>query len=96
MCPGATWPLPASSLAHGGRGGGVFGFSKHQPSGPILSISQNVHMFVRLSVYPSVRLFTFEVSFKRLFAPTSRSRMSYIFRDLESLGKSNGKKWSQI
>ena len=31
-----------------------------------------------------------------LFAPTSRSGMSNIFRDLESLGKSNGKKWSQI
>ena len=30
------------------------------------------------------------------FAPTSRSRMCNIFRDLESLGKSNGKKWSQI
>ena len=34
--------------------------------------------------------------FKRLFAPTCRSWMSKIFRDLESLGKSNGKKWSQI
>ena len=44
----------------------------------------------------SVRLFTFEVPFKRLFAPTSRSRMSNIFRDSESLGKSNGKKWSHI
>ena len=31
-----------------------------------------------------------------LFAPTSRSRMSNIFRDSESFGKSNGKKWSQI
>ena len=47
-------------------------------------------------VCPSVHLFTFEVPFKHLFAPTSRSRMSNIFRDLESLGKSNGKKWSQI
>ena len=28
-------------------------------------------------------------------APTSRSRMSNIFRDSESLGKSNGK-WSKI
>ena len=28
--------------------------------------------------------------------PTFRSRMSKIFRDLESFGKSNGKKWSQI
>ena len=42
------------------------------------------------SVRPSVRVF------KRLFAPTSQSRMSYISRDSESLGKRNGKKWSQI
>ena len=48
------------------------------------------------SVCPSVCLFTFEVPFNGLFAPTSRSRMSNIFRDLESLGESNGKKWSQI
>ena len=41
-------------------------------------------------------LFTFEVPFKRLFAPTSWSRMSQDFRDSESLGKSNGNKWSQI
>ena len=38
----------------------------------------------------------FEVPFKRLFAPTSRSWMPKIFWDLESLWKSNGKKWSQI
>ena len=64
------------------------GFSKHRPSGPMLSISRNVR--------PSVCLFTFEVPFTGLFAPTSRSRMSNILRDSESLGKSNGKKWSQI
>ena len=40
--------------------------------------------------------FTFEVPFNGLFAPTSQSRMSNIFRDSEFLGKSNGKKWSQI
>ena len=40
--------------------------------------------------------FTFEVPFNGLFAPTSQSRMSNIFRDSESLGKSNGKKWSHI
>ena len=51
-------------------------FSKHQPSGPMLSIS----WFVRLSVCVSVRLFTFEVPFEHLFVPTSRSRMSTIFR----------------
>ena len=39
---------------------------------------------------------TFEVPFKRLFAPTSQSWMSNIFRESESLGKSSGKKWSQI
>ena len=67
-------------------------FSNHRPSGPMLSISRNV----RLSVCPCVRLFTFEVPLNGLFAPTSRSRMSNIFRDSESFGKSNGKKWSQI
>ena len=67
-------------------------FSKHRPFGPMLSISR----FVRLSVCLSVRVFTFEVPFNGLFAPTTRSRMSNIFRDSESLGKSNGKKWSHI
>ena len=33
------------------------------------------------SVCPCVCLFTFEIPFKRLFAPTSRSRMSNVFRD---------------
>ena len=41
-------------------------------------------------------LLLFSVFFNGLFAPTSQSRMSNIFRDLESLGKSNGKKRSQI
>jgi len=41
-------------------------------------------------------LLRFSVFFNGLFAPTSRSRMSNIFTDSESLGKSNGKKWSQI
>ena len=53
-------------------------------------------MSVCLSVCLSVCVFTFEVRFKRLFSPTSRSRMFNIFRDLESLGKRNGKMWSQI
>ena len=56
-------------------------------------------MSVRLYVCTSVRLSVcslFEVPFNGLFAPTSQSRMSNIFRDSESLGKSNGKKWSQI
>ena len=51
---------------------------------------------VRVSVCLSVCLFTFEVPFNALFAPTSRSWMSNIFTDSGSLGKSNGKKWSQI
>ena len=54
-------------------------FSKHRPSGPMLSISVNVRL--------RVCVFTFEVPFKHLFAPTSRSWMSNIFRDLESLGE---------
>ena len=40
--------------------------------------------------------FTFEVPFKGLFAPTSRSWRSNIFRDSESLRKSNRIKWSHI
>ena len=48
------------------------------------------------SVCLCVRVCTFEVPFKQLFAPTSQSRMSNIFRDSEYLGKSNVKKWSQI
>jgi hypothetical protein len=71
-------------------------FSKHWPSGPMLSISQNVRLCVCLSVCLSVCLFTFQVLFNGLFAPTSQSRMSNIFRDSKTLGKSKGKKWSQI
>ena len=56
----------------------------------------SVRLSVCVSVCLSVRVFTFEVPFNGLFAPTSRSRMSNIFRDSESLGKSNGKKWSHI
>ena len=52
--------------------------------------------YICLCVCVSVCLFTFEVPFNGLFDPTSRSRMSNIFRDSKSLGKSNGKKWSQI
>ena len=52
----------------------------------------SVCVFVHLCVC----LFTFEVPFNGLFPPTSRSRMSNMFRDSESLGKSNGKKWSNI
>ena len=41
-------------------------------------------------------LLRFSVFFNGLLAPTSRSVMSNIFRDSDSLGKSNGKKWSNI
>ena len=41
-------------------------------------------------------LLRFLVFFNGLCAPTSRSWMSNIFRDSVSLGKSNGKEWSQI
>ena len=71
-------------------------FSKQRPSEPMLSLSRNVCPSVCLSICLSVRLFTFEVLFKRLFAPTSRSRMFNNFRGSESLGKSNGKMWSLI
>ena len=47
-------------------------------------------------VFFSLTFFTFEVPFNGLFSPTSQSWMSNIFRDSESLGKSNGKKWSNI
>ena len=43
-------------------------------------------MFVCASVRP----------FNGLFPPTSQRQMSQLFRFSESLGKSNGKKWSQI
>ena len=70
-------------------------FSKHRPSGPMLSISRNVRPSVCLFVCLSV-CSLLEVPFNGLFAPTSRSRMSNIVKDSESLGKSNGKKWSHI
>ena len=44
-------------------------FSKHRPSGPMLSISRNVRLSVRLSVCPCVCLFTFEVPFNGLLLP---------------------------
>ena len=58
----------------------------------MLYISQNV----RVSACLSVCVFTFEVPFKRLFVPTSQSRMSKNFRDSEFSVKSNGKKWSHF
>ena len=67
-----------------------------QSIGPLGQCFLKVEMSVCLCVCLSVCLFTFEVPFNGLFAPTSQSRMSIIFTDSESLGKSNGKKWSNI
>ena len=67
-----------------------------QSIGPLGRCFLKVKMSVCLSVCVFFCLFTFEVPCNGLFDPTSRSRMSNIFRDLESLGKSNGKKWSNV
>ena len=61
-----------------------------------VSVRPSVCLSVCLCVSLSVRVFTFEVPFNGIFAPTSQSRLSNIFRDSESLEKSNGKKWSHI
>ena len=53
-------------------------FSKRRPPEPMHSISQFVRLSFRLSVRLSVCVFTFEVPFKRFFAPTSQSWMSNI------------------
>ena len=50
---------------------------------PLYRLAVYTHMCVCVLVC----LFTFEVPFKRVFAPTSQSWMSNIFRDSESLGK---------
>ena len=60
-----------------------FRFSKHQPSGLMLSISRNV----RLSVCVFVRLFTFEIPFKRLFAPLPKVNCPKIFEIRNPWGK---------
>ena len=62
------------------------------PPGHVVPDCRYVCVFVCLYVFPS----HFLTPFNGLFAPTSRSPMSKLFRYLESLGKSNGKKWSQI
>ena len=50
----------------------------------------------KIIFYTFFGLLRFLVFFNGLFAPTSRSRMSNIFRDSEFLGKSNRKKWSNL
>ena len=56
-------------------------------------LSRNVFMCVCLCVCVSVcvSVHFLYVPFKRPSAPTSQNRMSKMFRDFESLGKSNGK-----
>ena len=49
-----------------------------------------------MSVCLSVRLFTFEVQFKRLFAPLPKVECPIFLEIRNPWGKSNGKKWSQI
>ena len=64
---------------------------EHFPSKIVLKCSDK-KSFLRILK----NLVTFEVSFKRLFVPTSKSWMSNFFRDSESLEKNNLKKWSQV
>ena len=57
----------------------------------MIYISQFVDTLVCFSV-----CLLFELPIKRLFAPTSQSKMTKNFRDSESWGKSNGNKWSHV
>ena len=61
--------------------------------GPLGRFHLIVAMSVCLRVYVSVPFHVLD--FEAFLAPTSRSRMSKIFRGSESFGKSAGKKWSQ-
>ena len=58
------------------------GFSSNRPTGPIRSSSRDVRPYAPCLFVPFHVL-----DFEAYFAPTSRSRMSNIFRDSESLGK---------
>ena len=65
----------------------------------MLSISRNVRLYFRPSVYPSVRLFVCSLlryCLNVFLPPLPEVGCPNIFRDSKSLGKSNGKKWSQI
>ena len=73
-----------------------FFFFFFQSMGALGRCFVEVDLSVCVFVCPRFRVFTFEVQFKRLFATTSCSQMSNIFRDFEFLGKSNGMKWSEI
>ena len=50
----------------------------------------------RKKLFTDKKKFTFELQFKHHFAPTSQKLMSNFFKDSELLGKSSGKKWSQM
>ena len=76
-------------------------FSKHRPSGPMLFISQNVRLSVCPSVLLFVRLSVCSLLRYRLnvFLPSLPEVGCSIFFEIlrfRILGKSNGKKWSQI
>ena len=70
-------------------------FSKHRPSGPLLSISRNVRLCVRLSVCLSVHLLLrYHLT---VFLPPLPKVGCQIFLEIRNpWGKSNGKKWSNI
>ena len=70
--------------------------SHFQSIGPLGRCFLYVDLSICVSVCLSDRLFTFEVPFKRLFAPTSQNQMSKILRDSESLGGRNEKKWFEL
>ena len=63
-------------------------FLKHWPSGPMLTISRNVRLFVCV--------FTFEVPFQRFLPPLPKAGCPIFLEIRNPWGKSNGKKWSQI
>ena len=67
-------------------------FHRIGPSGPIRSSSRDVRVYVCMCVCVFVPFRIYALMY--MFAPTSQSRMSKIFRDSESLVKSAGK-WSQ-
>ena len=70
-------------------------FSKHRPPGPMLSMSRNVCLSVRLSLCLSVcSLLKYRLNV--FLAPSSWIQISKHLRDSESLGKSKGRKWFQI
>ena len=72
-------------------------FSKHRPSGPMLSKSKcpSVCPSIRLCVRPFVcSLLRYRLTV--FLPPLPEVGCPIFFRDSECLGKSNGKKWSQI